>query len=138
MGGFNQNEGGVRPTSKNGRGEQFLILTLRSEESEEIRSIKSYAPCARPLREQLRAETDVDTVEVVGHEEHLLQIAKRPLTHGSFLFFGQLVLNTRNFRADELVVLGKLSNASQILDCFLDFATLDKIAWRFVVEEGER
>ena len=61
--------------TENGCCEELLILAFGSEESKEFRGVDCDALRARPLGEELGAQTEIDTVEIVGHEEHFLEDA---------------------------------------------------------------
>ena len=113
--------------SENGSCKQFLILTLSTKQSEEVRGIDGDGLCARPLGKKLRAETDVESVCVVGHEEHLLDVSHEALAHGSLLFLGQLVFNIGDFLLNDFVVLWQSTDASEVGNSMFTLAVLDKI-----------
>lgn len=89
------------------------------------------------MREQLREETKVDSVEVVGHEEHLLEDTDPTLAEGGFLLLVQLLLDVGDFLDDVLVVNWEVANACEVGCGFVVFSDLHEVSGRFVVEEGE-
>lgn len=89
------------------------------------------------MTEQLSSKAEVNSIEVVGHAEHLSDIAPDTLAHRGFLFLSELVLNATDLRNDILVVGGKASDTGKIGNRMLISAFLDEKTWRFVVEERQ-
>jgi hypothetical protein len=79
----------------------------------------------------------VDTVEVVRHQEHLLQKPELARAHGGFLFFSELLLDLLDFPDDTWVILRQLADAGKIIVCIVDIPVLDQEAGGLSVEEGE-
>lgn len=123
--------------SEDGGCEEFLVLSLGAEQGEEFGGVDGDALCTRPLRQQLREKTEVDSVEVVGHQEHLLEDTEPALAKRGFLLFVKLLLDLGDLLDDVLAVDGQVADPCEVLGCFVVLADLNEVAGRFVVEEGE-
>lgn len=108
------NGGNELDDTKDGSCKQLLVLTLCTEECEELGCVDGDRLSAGPLGEELRGETEVDSVEVVGHQEHFLENTSPSLTESGFLLLCKLHLNLGNLLDDMLMVDWKPTDAGEV------------------------
>ena len=79
----------------------------------------------------------MNSIEVVGHQKHLLEEALPSEAHGGFLLFIKLGLDLSDLRDNDWVVDREVADACQVDNGVLILTALHKKTRRLVVEEGE-
>lgn len=94
--------------TKDGSDEKRLLATSDAENLEQIRSVEGDGASTGPLREELNHGGEVETVEVAGNKEHLLDLSKPSNTLASLKLVVESGLDRADLR-DDILAIRRLS-----------------------------
>lgn len=123
--------------TEDGGDEKGLVLALDTEDLEEIRSVEGDGAGAGPLGEELDHGCEVETVQVAGDEEELLDLTKPGGALGGLELLLVRMLDGVDLTGNVLVVDGEVTEVSHSLGGLLDLALLNEEAGGLELEEGQ-
>lgn len=123
--------------TKDGGDQERLLGTSNAKKAEQIGSVEGDGTGARPLREELNHGGQVESVQVAGNGEHLLELAHDADTLGGLELMVQSSLNGGDMSDNVLALDGLLAKTGQDGGGLVWLALLDEEARRLGLEEAE-
>lgn len=131
------NGGDELDNTENGSDEKALLLANNTHDLEQVGSVEGDGTSTGPLREELDHGGHVETVQVAGDEDQLLDLSEETNTLGGLKLVVERSLDLRDLTNNVVALGGLLAETTEDLGSLVGFALLDKVSGRLGLEEHE-
>jgi hypothetical protein len=131
------NSGNELDDTKDSGDEKTLLLSDNAHDLEQVGSIEGDGTSAGPLREELNHRGHVETVQVAGNKDKLLNLAEEANTLGGLELVVKSSLDLSDLVNNVFSVSGLLSETAQHTGSFVGTAFFDEISGGLGLEEAE-